>query len=159
PDLLRTPPFVGVSPRVGNLRCIGSMRHSITSEGGPHVTIIHRGCETISDVREWCEPVGRQSVPAYRERRIDRRKGKAFSVALIACAMIGSIFPMAAWTADLSSLIPVKPRKVVAAGVGYETGETSLITVKTYDAENGAILSDDTYELNVREDVASADSH
>jgi hypothetical protein len=30
--------------------------------------------------------------------------------------------------------------------------------VKTYDAENGAILSDDTYELNVREDTASAGS-
>ena len=27
-----------------------------------------------------------------------------------------------------------------------------------YDAENGATLSDETYELNVREDVASADS-
>ena len=46
----------------------------------------------------------------------------------------------------------------MAAGVGYETGGASLITVKTYDAENGTILSDETYELNVREDVASADS-
>ena len=49
-------------------------------------------------------------------------------------------------------------RTVVAAGVGYENAETSTITVKTYDAENGAILSDETYELNVREDAASADS-
>ena len=47
---------------------------------------------------------------------------------------------------------------VVAAGVGYENAETSTITVKTYDAETGAILSDETYELNVREDAASADS-
>jgi hypothetical protein len=47
---------------------------------------------------------------------------------------------------------------VVAAGVGFENAETSTITVKTYDAENGAILSDETYELNVREDAASAGS-
>lgn len=46
----------------------------------------------------------------------------------------------------------------MAAGVGYENAETSTITVKTYDAENGAILSDETYELNVREDAASAGS-
>src|SRR2546426_11116876 len=83
---------------------------------------------------------------------------KASYVALIACAMIGSSLPLTAWTADLSSLAPVKPRTVVAAGVGYENAETSTITVKTYDAENGAILSDDTYELNVREDAASANS-
>jgi outer membrane protein assembly factor BamB len=46
----------------------------------------------------------------------------------------------------------------VAAGVGYENAETSTITVKTYDAKNGEILSDETYELNVREDAASAGS-
>ena len=46
----------------------------------------------------------------------------------------------------------------MAAGVGYENAETSTITVKTYDAENGAILSEETYDLNVREDAASAGS-
>ena len=77
---------------------------------------------------------------------------------LIAGATIWFGFPLTAWAADLSSLAPVKPRTVVAAGVGYETAETASITVKTYDAENGAILSDETYDLNVREDAASADS-
>jgi hypothetical protein len=72
--------------------------------------------------------------------------------------MIGSSLPLTAWTADLSSLALVKPRTVVAAGVGYENAESSKLTVKTYDAENGAILSDETYELNVREDAASAGS-
>jgi hypothetical protein len=72
--------------------------------------------------------------------------------------MIGSSLPPKAWTADLSSLTPVKPGKVVVAGVGYENAETSTITIKTYDAENGAILSNDTYELNVGEDAVSADS-
>lgn len=87
-----------------------------------------------------------------------RWSGKAFYVAVIAGALIGSGLPLTAWTADLSSLAPEKPRHVVAAGVGYENADTSMITVKTYDAESGAILSDETYELNVREDAASADS-
>jgi hypothetical protein len=70
--------------------------------------------------------------------------------------MIGSSLPLTAWTADLSPLTPVKPRMVVAAGVGYENAETSKLRVKTYDAENGAILSDETFELDVREDTVSA---
>lgn len=90
------------------------------------------------------------------QRRIDGWRKKAYYGALIACAMVGSGFPSTAWTADLSSLAPAKPMMVVAAGVGYENAETATITVKTYDAENGVILSDETYDLNVREDSASA---
>jgi hypothetical protein len=87
-----------------------------------------------------------------------RLSAKTLYGAVIAGALIGSGLPLTAWTADLSSLAPEKPRHVVAAGVGYENADTSMITVKTYDAESGAILSDETYELNVREDAASADS-
>ena len=86
------------------------------------------------------------------------RRRKLFYVTAIACALIGFGLPLTGWTADLSSLESSKFRKVVAAGVGYENAETSTITVKTYDAENGAILSDETYELNVREDAASTGS-
>ena len=122
------------------------------------MTIMQWLSGTIGEVKEWFRPFGPEFVPVYQERRIDVRRRKAFYVALIACAMIGSSLPPTAWTADLPSLAPVKPGKVVAAGVGYENAETSTITVKTYDAENGAILSDETYELNVREDAASARS-
>jgi hypothetical protein len=123
------------------------------------MTIIQWLSKTVGEVREWFWPIGREFVPVYyEERQIDGRTRKATYVALIACAMIGSSLPLTAWTADLSSLAPVKPRTVVAAGVGYENAETSTITVKTYDADNGAILSDETYELNVREDAASAGS-
>jgi len=122
------------------------------------MTIIQRLSETIGEVRERFRPIGREFVPVYEEERIDGRTRRAFCGALIACTMIGSGLPLTAWTADLSSLAPVKHRTVVAAGVGYENAETSTITVKTYDAENGAILSDETYELNVREDSAAADS-
>jgi len=122
------------------------------------MTIIQWLPKTIGEIRERFRPMGRECVPLYEERGIDGRTRRAFFGALIACALIGSSLPLTAWTADLSSLAPVKPRTVVAAGVGYENAETSTITVKTYDAENGAILSDETYELNVREDAASAGS-
>jgi hypothetical protein len=122
------------------------------------MTIIQWLSEAISEVKEWFRPFGPELVPMHQERRIDVRWRKAFHVALLACAMIGSCLPPTAWTADLQSLAPVKPGKVVAAGVGYENAETSTITVKTYDAENGVILSDETYELNVREDSVSAGS-
>lgn len=98
------------------------------------MTINRRLIQTVGETKEW------------------------FYATLIACTIIGPGLPLTAWTADLSSLVPVSPRTVVAAGVGYENAETSIITVKTYDAENGAILSDETYELNVREDAASADN-
>jgi hypothetical protein len=125
------------------------------------MTIIQWLSETIGEVRGWFRPIGRAfgQVYVYMEGRIDGRTGKAFCGALIACAMIGSGLPLPAWAADPSSLAPVKPRTVVAAGVGYENAESSMITVKTYDAENGAILSEESYELDVKEDAASADGH
>jgi hypothetical protein len=40
---------------------------------------------------------------------------------------------------------------IVAAGFGYQIGTVSTIAVKVYDAESGVILSDDVYELAVKE--------
>lgn len=40
---------------------------------------------------------------------------------------------------------------IVAAGFGYQIGDTSTITVKVYDAASGEVLSDEVYELNVNE--------
>jgi hypothetical protein len=123
------------------------------------MTIIQRLFQIIGEMRQWFRPIRLEFAPVYyKERWINGWTRKGFSAALIACAMIGSGLPLTAWSADFSSFAPVSPRTVVAAGVGYENAETSTITVKTYDAENGAILSDETYELNVREDAASADS-
>lgn len=122
------------------------------------MTIIQGLSGTIGEMGEWFRPIERKFVPIYQERQIDGRTRKAFCFGLVAYAMIGPGLPMTGWTADLSSLEPLKPRMVVAAGVGYENAETSTITVKTYDAENGTILSEETYDLNVREDAASAGS-
>lgn len=41
---------------------------------------------------------------------------------------------------------------IVAAGFGYQIGDVSTITVKVYDALSGEVLSDDTFELNVKEE-------
>ncbi len=121
------------------------------------MTNIQRLFQTVSEMRACFRPTGLEFAPVYQERWTDSWTRKEFYAALIACAMIGPGFPVIAWSADLSDLSPVSPRTVVAAGVGYENTETSTITVKTYDAENGAILSEETYELNVREDAAMAE--
>jgi hypothetical protein len=120
------------------------------------MTNIQRLIQTVSELREWIRPTGLEVAPVDCKRWTNGWKRNEFSAALIACALIAPGFPVIAWSADLPDLLPVSPRMVVAAGVGYENAETSTITVKTYDAENGAILSDETYELNVREDAASA---
>ena len=122
------------------------------------MTIIQWLGVTIGQVRAWFRPIGYGFVPVYQEGWNDKRRRKAFYVRVIACAMIGSGLPLTAWTAEIPTPEPAKPMKIVAAGVGYENAETSTITVKTYDAESGMILSDETYELNVREDAASAES-
>jgi len=41
---------------------------------------------------------------------------------------------------------------IVAAGFGYQIGELSTITVKVYEARTGNVISDDTFELHVKED-------
>ncbi|MBK9309104.1 MAG: hypothetical protein IPM58_18880 [Nitrospira sp.] len=46
---------------------------------------------------------------------------------------------------------PTEDRRIVAAGFGYQIGSASIISVKVYDAESGATLSDEVYELAVKE--------
>jgi len=94
----------------------------------------------------------------YEEQQINGRVRRVFYGALISCAMVGFSLPLTAWAADLSPATMEKPRMVVTAGVGYENAEASKLTVKTYDAENGVIISEETFELDVREDTASTDN-
>jgi hypothetical protein len=42
-------------------------------------------------------------------------------------------------------------KAIVAAGFGYQIGSVSAISVKVYEADSGAIISDDVYELTVKE--------
>lgn len=104
--------------------------------------------QPIGELREWVRPMGRGIRPLSQEW------SRAFSVMLLVVTVTGFGLPVTAWTVEGTSSWPGNPRKVVAAGVGYENAETSLITVKTYDAETGATLSEATYDLNVKEDAA-----
>ncbi|MEQ1791161.1 MAG: hypothetical protein ABL905_02520, partial [Nitrospiraceae bacterium] len=120
------------------------------------MTMMQRLSQTIQEMSEWFRPIRREFAPVYQGRQIGGRRRKALYVGLVLMASFSSGVPVPAWSADVSSLVPAKVRKVVAAGVGYENAETSSITVKTYDAETGAVLTEETYELNVREDATSA---
>jgi hypothetical protein len=42
-------------------------------------------------------------------------------------------------------------KAIVAAGFGYQIGALSAISVKVYEADSGAIISDEIYELTVKE--------
>lgn len=44
--------------------------------------------------------------------------------------------------------------EVLAAGFGFQAAGSSMIMVRTYDALTGAILSDDAFDLSVKEDGA-----
>lgn len=43
-------------------------------------------------------------------------------------------------------------KAVVAAGFGFQDDESSFITVKTYNAHSGEVLSAETYELDIKDD-------
>lgn len=78
----------------------------------------------------------------------------ARSVVLACC--VGAIAvlagPAITSSADPGSTHVAQPRVTVAAGLGYQDAESSSITVKTYDAESGEVLTSDTYELDIKDD-------
>ncbi|WP_455370581.1 hypothetical protein [Petrachloros mirabilis] len=57
-----------------------------------------------------------------------------------------------AWADDFSRGDSFYAQKTVAAGFGYQDAESSTITVKTYDAVTGDVLTDETYELDIKDD-------
>lgn len=60
--------------------------------------------------------------------------------------------PVIAFSADPGWIHTAQPRVTVAAGLGYQDAESSSITVKTYDAESGEVLTTETYELDIKDD-------
>ena len=122
------------------------------------MTIIQWLPQTPGQMREWLKPITRKFVTVHTELQVDERTKKVFYSALIVGVVIGVSLPLTAWTSDLTSRVQVRARAVVAAGIGYENTEMSKLTVKTYDAESGVILTDETFDLDVREDAASMDS-
>jgi len=70
--------------------------------------------------------------------------------------MGGLAIPGVAWSGDLSGADQVEfhasVRPVVAAGFGFQNADSSTITVKTYDALTGEVLSNESYDLHVKEE-------
>ena len=50
---------------------------------------------------------------------------------------------------------PADHSDVLAAGFGFQAAGLSMITVRTYDALSGAILSEDSFDVNVKEEGAA----
>jgi hypothetical protein len=75
-----------------------------------------------------------------------------FYIAFLVLALAVLPFPTTVWSADQPSTLSAKSRKTVAAGFGFQDAESSSITVKTYDAASGEVLSADTYELDIKDD-------
>lgn len=63
-------------------------------------------------------------------------------------------FPVLAFAGEPS--IGPATKSIVAAGFGFQDEESSFITVKTYDAQSGEVLSADTYELDIKDDGPSS---
>ncbi|HRB14326.1 MAG: PQQ-binding-like beta-propeller repeat protein [Nitrospira sp.] len=56
--------------------------------------------------------------------------------------------------------VPADHSEVLAAGFGFQAAGSSMITVRTYDAPTGAILSEDSFDVNVKEEgVAEHDGN
>jgi len=60
--------------------------------------------------------------------------------------------PAMAGAMESPSMAAGHARTVVAAGFGFQDDETSSITVKTYDAQSGEVLTAETYELDIKDD-------
>lgn len=77
---------------------------------------------------------------------------KFLSVSMAVIAMIGLEVCDLAPSVAVPPQTQVKTRKMVAAGLGFQDLQQSSITVKTYDAESGEVLSAETYELDIKDD-------
>lgn len=61
-------------------------------------------------------------------------------------------FPLVSLAGEPAAAPAANAQIVVAAGFGFQDEEVSFITVKTYDAQSGEVLSADTYELDIKDD-------
>lgn len=90
---------------------------------------------------------GRMS-PKVQVTRLHSSRRLRHSMKCLAWGLVSAMLaPSLAW----AEVAQVKGT-IVAAGFGYQVGDLSTITVKIYDPQSGEVLSDDTYELNVKED-------
>lgn len=95
-------------------------------------------------------------VPCRRTGfRVARIRGVG-SMTLVALSLLLAGLPFRVEAGERALPESSNIRKTVAAGFGVQTAQSSVITVKTYDAESGEILSDESYELDIKEDRSAA---
>ncbi len=95
-------------------------------------------------------PVPGLVLSPVRARRFIRHRRRRPPVGIILLTVT-----LACSTAASASAGEEAHTMIVAAGFGYQIGDVSMITVKTYDPVTGDVLSDETYELNVNEEGAA----
>ncbi len=60
--------------------------------------------------------------------------------------------PTGSGEANLTDMSTSDHGEVLAAGFGFQGPASSMITIRTYQARSGAVLSEDSYDLNVLDD-------
>lgn len=129
------------------------------------MNVIRWFCELIQSLRF---PVLSPVHGTWRQHKSDRNSRSRYGIVggfLVFCVMN---IPASAWSGGLAAphqgefqntpvtkpVVQASSRSIVAAGFGFQNADSSTITVKTYDALTGEILSDETYDLNVKEEGA-----
>lgn len=94
-------------------------------------------------------PCCKHSTRTREKKRWSVGFGYSKIVSLVACIGLCGFYSGhdRAW-ADVTSQ---EKKPIVAAGFGYQIGALSAISVKVYEADSGAIISDEVYELTVKE--------
>jgi hypothetical protein len=128
-------------------------------------------------IRWSCELIQYFRSPSFSpvlntEPRSKRQWNRRSHYSVVSGLLMGGLcIPASAWSGELSGVHQVEnqnshqmtmpvlqasSRSIVAAGFGFQNADSSTITVKTYDALTGEILSDESYDLNVKEDGTSS---
>lgn len=70
---------------------------------------------------------------------------------MVTAGLMNGVGP--AWSE--TAVLPSGKPGIVAAGFGYQSDDDSTITVKMYDPLSGEVLSDETFELNVKDESSN----
>jgi len=105
----------------------------------------------ISWISRLFQSVSGAMSPKLPVKKLHSSRRLRHSIKSLAWGLVGiALGPSMAWAEAAPATVGI-----VAAGFGYQVGDVSTITVKIYDPQSGEVLSDDTYELNVKEERAA----
>ncbi len=106
---------------------------------------------TISWISRLLQSVTGAMSPKLPVKKLHSSRRLRHAIKSLAWGLVGVLLgPSLGWAEAAPATVGI-----VAAGFGYQVGDVSTITVKIYDPQSGEVLSDDTYELNVKEEQAA----